>query len=185
MGDFTVCTPGHCRQPSGAQSAGIVQRLDDLMRRAREDGHRITYQDLLEVRSSGVEVVPTDTHAPPVGAQPVTKGEPTWWAAALNRRTTVEQWMLDAARGKRPMPTAEELRAWAIKLGTPTEGEPQPACEARQPDGYAYEYPEPFGGIRFTNGEERNGHKPTRAVPYWLGAGPGDRVNLTSQAQGH
>lgn len=32
--------------------------------------------------------------------------------------------MFDAARGKRPMPTADELRAWAVKLGTPSTGEP-------------------------------------------------------------
>lgn len=50
--------------------------------------------------------------------------EPAWWAGALNRRAAVEQWMFDAARGKRPMPTPEELRAWAIKLGTPEPGEP-------------------------------------------------------------
>jgi hypothetical protein len=50
--------------------------------------------------------------------------EPAWWSSALNRRATVEQWMFDAARGKRPMPTPEELRAWAIKLGTPEPGEP-------------------------------------------------------------
>jgi hypothetical protein len=53
-------------------------------------------------------------------------GEPSWWAASLNRRATVEQWMFDAARGKRPMPTPDELRAWAIKLGTPADGEPAP-----------------------------------------------------------
>jgi hypothetical protein len=50
--------------------------------------------------------------------------EPAWWAASLNRRATVEQWMFDAARGKRPMPTPQELRAWALKLGTPDHGEP-------------------------------------------------------------
>jgi hypothetical protein len=35
--------------------------------------------------------------------------------------------MFDAARGKRPMPSAEELRAWALKLGTPAAGEPTSA----------------------------------------------------------
>lgn len=40
------------------------------------------------------------------------------WAASINRRAEVEQLMFDAARGKRPMPSAEELRAWALKLGT-------------------------------------------------------------------
>lgn len=52
------------------------------------------------------------------------EGEPSWWAAALNRRATVEQWMFDAANGKRPMPDASELRQWALKLGTPADGEP-------------------------------------------------------------
>ncbi len=44
----------------------------------------------------------------------------------------------------------------------------------RKPDGYAYIYPWPFGGevIRFSNGEEYNGHKPLRAVPYWLESSP-------------
>lgn len=40
------------------------------------------------------------------------------WAEDINRRATVEQWMFDAARGKRSMPTPEELREWALKLGT-------------------------------------------------------------------
>lgn len=40
------------------------------------------------------------------------------WCESFNRRVAVEQLMFDAARGKRPLPTAEELRAWALKLGT-------------------------------------------------------------------
>jgi DNA repair exonuclease SbcCD ATPase subunit len=40
----------------------------------------------------------------------------------LNRRVTIEQRMFDAASGKRPLPTAEELRKWAIELGTPAAG---------------------------------------------------------------
>lgn len=43
------------------------------------------------------------------------------WDESLNRRATVEQWMFDAARGKRPMPTPQELREWALKLGTRDE----------------------------------------------------------------
>lgn len=39
------------------------------------------------------------------------------WDESLNRRATVEQWMFDAARGKRPMPTPEQLREWAMRLG--------------------------------------------------------------------
>lgn len=63
-------------------------------------------------------------------SNPAAQTEPHWWAAALNRRARVEQWMFDAARGKRPMPTAEELRAWALKLGTPEPGEPAPQWPA-------------------------------------------------------
>ena len=38
----------------------------------------------------------------------------------------------------------------------------------RQPSGYAYEYPSYRGGttIRFNGGEEVNGSKPLRAIPY-------------------
>lgn len=57
MNDFTVCQGGQCRhheaqrlQQPGSESAGIVQRLEALMRRCREEGHRVTYQDLLQVR---------------------------------------------------------------------------------------------------------------------------------------
>ena len=49
---------------------------------------------------------------------------------------------------------------------------------APKPDGYAYEYPGPYGGILFTHGEERNGSKPLRAIPYWLGAAPKDGVRV-------
>lgn len=41
------------------------------------------------------------------------------WASSINRRVAVEQLMLDAAGGKRAMPDAAELRAWALRLGTP------------------------------------------------------------------
>jgi hypothetical protein len=67
---------------------------------------------------------PAPPPPPPVGRPGAAASEPSWWAGALNRRATVEQAMFDAARGKRPMPTADELRAWAIKLGTPEQGEP-------------------------------------------------------------
>lgn len=43
------------------------------------------------------------------------------WARSLNRRAEVEQEMLDAARGKRPFPSAGDLRTWAVKLGVPEE----------------------------------------------------------------
>jgi hypothetical protein len=45
------------------------------------------------------------------------------WTASLNRRATIEQLMFDAANGKCPMPDSAELRAWALKLGTPEEAE--------------------------------------------------------------
>lgn len=69
---------------------------------------------------------------------PAAPTEPTWWAAALNRRATVEQWMFDAARGKRPMPTPEELRSWATKLGTPAAGEPLDAEQSFNANGIAW-----------------------------------------------
>jgi hypothetical protein len=45
------------------------------------------------------------------------------WTRSLSRRAAVEQLMFDAANGKRPMPAADELRQWALKLGTPEEAE--------------------------------------------------------------
>jgi hypothetical protein len=48
------------------------------------------------------------------------------WTAMLNRRVAVEQLMFDAARGKRPMPTAQELREWALRLGTPADADGVP-----------------------------------------------------------
>lgn len=82
-------------------------------RMLREDGREL-------MGGGGIE----PTQPWPHGTSTATVSEPAWWAGALNRRATVEQWMFDAARGKRPMPTPEELRAWAIKLGTPAPGEP-------------------------------------------------------------
>ncbi|MGS1115971.1 hypothetical protein [Castellaniella sp. UC4442_H9] len=45
----------------------------------------------------------------------------------------------------------------------------QPAASAEPPDGYAYRYPD---GIRFNDGREVNGCKPTETLPYWFGAAP-------------
>lgn len=44
----------------------------------------------------------------------------------------------------------------------------------REPDGYAYEYLSYLGGtvIRHSNGEEVNGCRPVRAIPYWYGTPP-------------
>ncbi|MBI2770345.1 MAG: hypothetical protein HYX47_12035 [Burkholderiales bacterium] len=52
------------------------------------------------------------------------------WAASLNRRASVEQWMFDAVCGRRPMPTPEELRQWALKLGTPEDADLRAAVGA-------------------------------------------------------
>ncbi len=56
-------------------------------------------------------------------------------------------------------------------LATPTVGAgAAESPEPRQPDGYAYEYPSMSGNVlRFNHGQEVNGSKPTRAVPYYLG----------------
>lgn len=45
------------------------------------------------------------------------------YVTMLNQRAEVEQKMFDAARGKRPMPTQQELREWALRLGTPHDHE--------------------------------------------------------------
>jgi hypothetical protein len=129
----------------------VEDRLDELMRACREDGHQLRYRDLVDARFGSRAAAPSiapateaeylrmrsAAHDHPACAifrggrctcdaqdAPPPAAEPPWWAAALNRRATVEQLMFDAARGKRPMPTAEELRAWAVKLGTPADGEP-------------------------------------------------------------
>lgn len=44
-------------------------------------------------------------------------GHDTRWTAMFKRRVAVEQLMLDSANGKRPMPTQQELREWALRLG--------------------------------------------------------------------
>lgn len=44
-------------------------------------------------------------------------------SAQLARDVEVQQWMFDAARGKRPMPTSQELREWALRLGAGPAGE--------------------------------------------------------------
>lgn len=48
------------------------------------------------------------------------KEKPTdaMWVASFERRGQVEEMMFAAARGKRPMPTPQELREWGLKLGT-------------------------------------------------------------------
>lgn len=45
----------------------------------------------------------------------------------------------------------------------------QPQAEPRKPDGYAYVYPSMDGEIiRMNHGQEVNGSKPLRAMPYWF-----------------
>lgn len=39
----------------------------------------------------------------------------------INRRAEIEDLMMQCARGVRPMPTRDELRQWALKLGTPDD----------------------------------------------------------------
>jgi len=39
----------------------------------------------------------------------------------INRSVPVEQELLDIANGKRPLPTAEDCRRMAMKLGVPTK----------------------------------------------------------------
>lgn len=50
-------------------------------------------------------------------------------------------------------------------------------ASVRQPDGYAYVYPSLWGGqfISFGGGGERNGHKPIKVIPYYLGTPPEDK----------
>ena len=43
------------------------------------------------------------------------------YAKELNKLADIEWVMLDAAHGKRPMPTPLQLRMWALMLGTPRE----------------------------------------------------------------
>lgn len=49
---------------------------------------------------------------------------------------------------------------------------PLPDPVKPSPNGYAYEYPGPYGGIQFTHGGERNGSKPLRSIPYYFDAPP-------------
>lgn len=46
---------------------------------------------------------------------------PEWVAGFLNRRVSVEQELFDCAAGKRPLPTAEQCREMALRLGVPDE----------------------------------------------------------------
>lgn len=61
MNDFTVCPHGGCgdRALNAAVALGelsqanaVLARLDELMRRVREDGYQLQYQDLVELRGA-------------------------------------------------------------------------------------------------------------------------------------
>ena len=45
----------------------------------------------------------------------------------------------------------------------------KPAPAVAPPSGYAYRYPD---GIRFNNGNEVNGCRPSEAIPYWFSQPP-------------
>lgn len=49
MHDFNVCPPGACRQQPAPQPDTVEQRLEELMRRCREEQHEPTYADLLQL----------------------------------------------------------------------------------------------------------------------------------------
>jgi hypothetical protein len=81
---------------------------------------------LLERRNAVLNLLPCPDHGE--GCMPyaedwikarLTVPGPDQQTTMLNQRAEVEQLMFDAARGKRPMPDAKELRAWALRLGTP------------------------------------------------------------------
>lgn len=50
-----------------------------------------------------------------------------------------------------------------------------------KPDGYAYQYAGPYGGIQFTHGEERNGSKPLREIPYFFDTSPPAALMLSDE----
>lgn len=69
MASDDICSTGQaCRRHAmrGSESVGIVQRLEELMRMCREDGHQLTYQDLARVRYSGPEEQPHQVRHHPV-----------------------------------------------------------------------------------------------------------------------
>ncbi len=61
---------------------------------------------------------------------------------------------------------AAEYRALVAEADALLSGQPAASME---PSGYAYRYPD---CIRFNDGREVNGCKPTETLPYWFGAAP-------------
>lgn len=55
-------------------------------------------------------------------------------SADFSRRVEVEQWLLDASKGKRPLPTAEECRSLAHMLGIPHEFAAPPTTPSEESD---------------------------------------------------
>lgn len=77
------------------------------------------------------------------------------------------------------------ISAWNQRAsqGTPApqSAEPMAQAQAGVPDGYAYRYPGPYGGLRFNQGQDVNGSRPVEAVPYWLGKPPSPEPREPSQ----
>lgn len=61
---------------------------------------------------------------------------------SLNRRAEVEEALWAAARGKTPLPDAEQCRQWALRLGVPDEWRDTPVVRGRS-DSAARGGPEP------------------------------------------
>lgn len=64
----------------------------------------------------------------------------------------------------------EALKEECAELRAEVEALKAQVERLRTHSGFVYEYPSPFGGsvLRFNSGEEVNGYRPTRAIPYVL-----------------
>lgn len=83
-----------------------------------DDSSAVTFwgkRDLREVLRKALAML--DGHYTTRPALKHTQAKPKWFAESLTRRAEVEQWLFDAAKGKRATPTAEECLALAMKLG--------------------------------------------------------------------
>jgi hypothetical protein len=134
-------------------------------------------QELIETYAERIaELVPAD----PVKVPSDEELPGMWESADLSGGATDCQPAQPAASAI-PVPTTKEeyiaLLDMAIELGKKlniawedafraTKGQPAASAE---PSGYAYRYPD---GIRFNDGSEVNGCKPTETLPYWFGAAP-------------
>ena len=95
----------------------LPSRLRESARELRDSGTTQDSLDWHEIRDRSVARIAAELEqaADALEAGPLD----ALLTQILNRRVTIEQRMFDAASGKRPMPDAAELRAWAIELGTP------------------------------------------------------------------